>query len=839
MNMKKNSKVEMNNEPDKMSHESLPAEWTFERARKHWKPMTRAVQHVGVPGYQFQAGIMWDGSIAIGPHGARNLEVMKQELAPLGNQHLHVAVGYGKPMRLVDHAGAGHPNIRRWLEGGRLPMPHVETRDGEIVWQESAFAYLLDRPLEEGLQPKPTNVLITDVRFAARNTGLARKTAHLWLHFGDATEIKFGYKCTQGENLSPAIPHEYQPPYGIMDNKIRYMFPLPATGTIRCHHDAESVAGSQKPANQTLEWLEWEIPLAPGEEAEARLIVPYGLITREAAERLLAIDRSLLWEKVHAFWQKLQYGPGQITTTDAFINDYLVAVAGQAAQQTGFRHSTGVWMYKTSPNHYESYWPCNAAKALPMFDLRGLTNLSRNVLQSFITTQSDDVRGMDKGAAGRDQRLKGEGYDKRFGFLGNFGAWTANPLLISHGLEMWALAAHFRITRDRQWLGTGPGSPLQAMLDAFDWVSTQRRRTMRDENGRKVAHWGLLPAASAHDWLAGNVIHNDAFCIYGMSEIVRLLREVGHDRAEELMQELNDYRVCLRDRYREARDQAKPLPLPDGTTIPYMPRMVQELDWAKPDWTYTGYGPLRAGAYGALDPFDPMVDQALAYLEAGMPKGQGHYIDNHLGTADDNWLAVNDRQAPRHYHWRHYVEYETMWPIGGQLFLERDDLPRFFEWLFHNLSVVLHHDWRVGVESLDGVPSCAPGDGERWQMIRRMFVNERGGYDGSQQSLWLLQAMPREWLKPGNRLAVKEMGTLFGGKIDLELEMARDGNSVLVSAKFKLSVKPTEIRMRLRSGDGRPLLSAKINGKKAEVRSDDTIALLLATEGEYRIEGYF
>jgi hypothetical protein len=43
------------------------AEWTLEQARKCWKPMTRAVQHVGVPGYEFQTGVMWDGALVFGP----------------------------------------------------------------------------------------------------------------------------------------------------------------------------------------------------------------------------------------------------------------------------------------------------------------------------------------------------------------------------------------------------------------------------------------------------------------------------------------------------------------------------------------------------------------------------------------------------------------------------------------------------------------------------------------------------------------------------------------------------------------------------------------------------
>jgi hypothetical protein len=153
--------------------------------------------------------------------------------------------------------------------------------------------------------------------------------------------------------------------------------------------------------------------------------------------------------------------------------------------------------------------------------------------------------------------------------------------------------------------------------------------------------------------------------------------------------------------------------------------------------------------------------------------------------------------------------------------------------------MVIHHDFRVGVESLDGVPSNAPGEGERWRAIRDMFVNERGGYDGTQQSLWLLQALPRCWLKPGDQLAVKRMGTHFGGQVDTEVKMAGDGNSVRVAALFDLAVAPTEIRMRLRSGDGRPLASAKVNGVDTKILEKDTIVLPNGTTGNYHIVGYF
>lgn len=793
------------------SHVPPELEWTAEQALSCWKPMVRPVQHVGVPGYSFQTGVMWDGALVFGPLDFRGLRVMQRETAPLGDNQLHLSIGFGDHMRLVDRKGTASAAVRRELEGGRLPMPLIETRDGDLIWDERVFAHRLDR--DPYSRPERGDVLVTHASFSVRNAGYAHRTAHLWLHFGDVSQVHFGYKCAQGTALGRPIAHRFAAPFGLVGEKVRYVIPAPGKGQL-VWHDAVETEGVKGPAERV---IEWRVPLVPGENASARIVIPYGLVDRTIANRLAALDSAVEREKARRFWERVENGPGTIQTPDPWLNDYLAAVVGQMAQQTAYRSGSNIWMYKTSPNHYEGYWPCNAAKALPVFDLRGLDDLNRKVLGSFIYSQSDSVRGMDRGVMGRDEKLAGEGYSRIPGFLGNFGEWTANPLLISHGVGMWALASHYRVTRDDGWLRGGAKSPLDAMIEGFDWVAKQRRRTMRTVDGTRVAHWGLLPAASAHDWLAGNTIFNDAWCIFGMAEVVRLLREIQHPRAEEMARELADYRACLHDRYREARDRARPLPLADGRTIPYVPRMVQELDWTKPDWTITGYGPLRAGAMGTLDPADPLVNQALAFLEAGMPRGVGPYFSapkQYPDIADANWADVSDQSAERHFLWRHYVEYETMWPIGAHIFPARDDLPRWFEWLFNNLAVAVHRDWRVGVESLDGVPSCAPGDAERWQAVRRMFINERGGYDGSEQSLWLLQAIPRAWLRPGNRWGVKRMGTWFGGTADIGGEVDSNGQSMRISVRLsKLKATPNGVFIRLRTPDGRAPISVSLNGR--------------------------
>lgn len=822
-------------------------DWTFDDAKRRWRPMTRAVQHVGVPGYQWQVSVLWDGSLFFGPQLWRELPAVAKEVATLGENLLDVSVGFGEPMSFLDRRGFGTPQIRQGLEQGRLPIPNVQTTEGNFVWTETVFAHLLGREMQEGMTPRPEDVLVIHALFRVCNTSSATGIGRLWLHFGDTRRLRLGYKVARSTRLSHAITHRFEPPFGLVSGGIRYVIPTPLKGEVVWHPEVPRPKGV---GNRAQRVVEWRVPLAGGEEAEFRVLFPYGVVAEETARKIAELDSGALSAEATRFWAGLcEESGGAIETPDSFLTDYAAAAAAQTVGQIGYRQQARLWMCKTTPAWYELYWPACPACALPTLDLRGLEKYSRPVLQSFIDTQTDDA-----GALMKERRPKqgavvpSEGFAQVPGFLGNFGSWTMNTLLLSHGLELWALASHFRITRDRRWLEAGSPSPLQAIVAACDWIAVQRRRTMREIKGERVPQWGLLPAASAHDWMSGYTVFNDAYCIYGMIEAVRLLREIEHPRTSELAQELNDYRACLHARYAEARDRARRLPALDGSELPYVPREVNELDWEQTDWTYTGYGPLRAGAWGAWDPHDELVDQALVFLEAGMPKGKGFYFHRSrfsakdkygAATADDNFRDIDDPAATRHFLWKHYVEYETAFPIGFELFLQRDDLPRFFEWFFNNLAAVVHHGFRVGVESLDGVPAETPGDAVRWRAIRAMFVNERGGFDASQQSLWLLQAIPQSWLKPGGRLAVKRMRTYFGGYVDLDACFGQERNSMAVSIDVNLAVPPAEVRVRLRSDDGRPLHSAQVNGSWTPVLEGDTIQLPNRASGRYEVIGYF
>jgi hypothetical protein len=229
------------------------------------------VQHVGVPGYQFQTAVLWDGALVFGPLDFRQLKVMQAELAPLGETRLHLSIAVGEPLRFLDRKGTGHPSLRRFLEEGRLPIPHVVMRDGDLEWDERVFAHLLDRDLDDSLPPRPDDVLVTQLELTVRNLGAARRTSHLWLHFGDTSQVHFGYKCAQKDDLAPTLEHRFEAPFGFVEDQVRYVVPAPAHGEILWHDEAPAPVGTKVAARRA---LEWRVMLAPAETAALRLALP-------------------------------------------------------------------------------------------------------------------------------------------------------------------------------------------------------------------------------------------------------------------------------------------------------------------------------------------------------------------------------------------------------------------------------------------------------------------------------------------------------------------------------------------------------------------------------------
>src|SRR6185295_14355740 len=123
---------------------------------------------------------------------------MKEESASLAKNLLHVSVGYGKGVVFPDRLGNGSLEIRHSLDQGYVPIPHITTRQEGLDWEETVFARLLGKSMKQGMQPAADDVLVTFIKFRATNPAREAATGHLWFHFGDGSQITYGYKFGEG-----------------------------------------------------------------------------------------------------------------------------------------------------------------------------------------------------------------------------------------------------------------------------------------------------------------------------------------------------------------------------------------------------------------------------------------------------------------------------------------------------------------------------------------------------------------------------------------------------------------------------------------------------------------
>ena len=280
---------------------ALPApEWTYEQAAKIWKPMTRAVQHVGVPGCQWQTGVMWDGALLFGPLDFRYLSVMQDELKLLGSRGEHrkgiktlwviaSTSQWRTGVRCTSRTGwaqANPPFGAGWKMGGclfpawRLPMATSSGRRAFLL-------DLLNRDFAEGMDSQPDDLPITHAIFKVRNRGSQPQVGHLWLHFADTTQVTLGYKCAQGDELGNALDHTFATPLGMMKDLVRYVIPPPSQGQVTWHEEGPTPEGMKQPAKRV---IEWEVPLKSGEEAQLRVLIPYGPVEREMGLEILEAE---------------------------------------------------------------------------------------------------------------------------------------------------------------------------------------------------------------------------------------------------------------------------------------------------------------------------------------------------------------------------------------------------------------------------------------------------------------------------------------------------------------------------------------------------------------------
>jgi hypothetical protein len=279
-------------------------------------------------------------------------------------------------------------NVTRWLEGGWLPIPVIEWREGGIQYRQRAFVAPTDQPGDNPTRLNRPPVCVVD--FTATNTLNEPKDAAITLTFQSPTNapVEFDHRPSGWRLSGP-------------DGKVGFILTntaAPLTG--REQKGTLNLAGTL-PAN-----------------SGARCVV---LLAGVGDGSVGSLTTEQLRAATAAYWKAMVAHAAQIETPDPFLNDIIRSsevrclIAGRN-EADGARIAAWIAAITYGPLESESHSPIRG------MDLLGYEDFARKSLDFFIHRYNTN------------------------GFL------TTGYTTFGTAWHLWTVGEHYQLYRDKAWL---------------------------------------------------------------------------------------------------------------------------------------------------------------------------------------------------------------------------------------------------------------------------------------------------------------------------------------------------------------------------------------------------
>lgn len=357
---------------------------------------------------------------------------------------------------------------------------------------------------------------------------------------------------------------------------------------------------------------------------------------------------------------------------------------------------------------------------------------------------------------------------KADGRIGGYADWGVNSPAM-----LYAVAKNYLLSHDR----TAFERLLPYSLKALDWCLAQV-----EQAGKSTSATGLIVAPlndlthESRAWAFPN-----AYFFAGLDKFGRALDVHGHPRAAEVRTAADKMRECVEREFGRACVRSPLVQLADGSWINYVPcdaltprRLLEQ--WYPTD---VDTGPLHLARLAAVNPRGLLATAMINDHEDNL-------FLNQLGMAN-----------------------EPVYNPHGTVYLMRDEpeaaIRTFYSMIAcafsHNQLTPLEHRWAWSQYHMP--PST---DGAWFELYRNMLLNELSD-DGT---LFVGQAVPRQWLADGKQIVVAGAPTCFG-PVNLRIQSDVSTGMITAAIEFLGERRPSVLLLRLRHPEKKPLRSAVLN----------------------------
>jgi hypothetical protein len=158
-----------------------------------------------------------------------------------------------------------------------------------------------------------------------------------------------------------------------------------------------------------------------------------------------------------------------------------------------------------------------------------------------------------------------------------------------------------------------------------------------------------------------------------------------------------------------------------------------------------------------------------------------------------------------------------------EAYLYRDDVKHALRAMFN--AIALNHFPDVHMNTEHALPEMGDWRGDHFKTsdeanacgwLRYLFVREEGDL------LLMGQAIPRDWLKAGQKCGIENAATHFG---NTSIVYQGTRGSIAVTLQAPTRNPPREIRLRFRTPESRPLARVTVNGQSWKKLDGDWVLL--------------
>ncbi len=523
--------------------------------------------------------------------------------------------------------------------------------------------------------------------------------------------------------------------------------------------------------------IHWSRPLAPHESCAVVVKMPYLALTEPAEHAaLVKLDFEREHTQIAGYWRRKLDEGAQLTTPELVLNEFYRAVPGHLLINSEFDPGGERRFARVGSFNYGAYGNESCMMVVDL-DRRGYHQAAAECLEAWLHYQ---------GSVG----LPGD-FSSKDGVLYGAGGYESGGYNQHHGWILWMLAEHYRFTRDDGWLRhAAPG-----ILAGADWIIRETKRA----SGRTDLARGLLPAGSLEDigdWW--NWLSTSCYTWRGLDSAAWALEQMQHPEAGRVRREADAYHENLITNFTAASRRSPVVRLRDGTAVPEIPSYVQRRGRSFGWICQTLEGAMHLLITRAIDPKSPQATWILKDYEDNL------YLSNQYGYRLEDF--------DRYWFGRGGMSMQACLLLDVEPYLYRDDVKQALRALFNALAV--NHFPDVHMNTEHALPEMGDWRGDHYKTsdeanvcgwLRFLFIREDGG------DLLLGQAIPRDWLKPGEHCGLERAETYFG-RVSVRYTGGRDQITAALDGPARNP--PRAMRLRFREPGGRTPREVTVNGKK-------------------------